>query len=88
LLNSAIHALRQFNIGHQIPSGQPISGILWTDLFAVLKNITEIPGALDLNATFHLLAILQPGKISAADEGLRIHNARACPTPVNYRESF
>jgi hypothetical protein len=85
LLNSAIHALRQFNIGHQIP---PISGILWTDLFAVLKNITEIPGALDLNATFHLLAILQTGKISAADEGLRIHNARACPTPVNYRESF
>jgi hypothetical protein len=53
-----------------------------------LKNITEIPGALDLNATFHLLAILQTSKISAADEGLRIHKARACPTPVNYRENF
>jgi hypothetical protein len=56
----------------------------WTDLFAALKNITEIPGALDLNETFHLLAILQTSKISAADEGLRIHDARACPTPVNY----
>ena len=55
------------------------------DLCAALKNITEIPGALDLNETFHLLAtILQTSKISAVDAGLRIHDAPACPTPVNY----
>jgi hypothetical protein len=47
-----------------------------------LKNITEIPGALDLNETFHLLAILQTSKISAADQGW--HDAQACSTPVNY----
>jgi hypothetical protein len=34
---------------HLAGTEHPISGILWTDLFAVLKNITEIPGALDLN---------------------------------------
>jgi len=58
------------------------------DLFAALKNITEIPGAPVLNETFHLLAILQTSKIFAVDQGLRIHDAPACPTPVNYRESF
>ena len=42
---------------HLAGTEHPISGILWTDLFAVLKNITEIPGALDLNATFRLHAI-------------------------------
>jgi len=45
---------------HLAGTEPPISGILWTDLFAVLKNITEIPGALDLNATFRLHAIYQP----------------------------
>ena len=39
---------------HLAGTEPPISGILWTDLFAVLKNITEIPGALDLNATFEI----------------------------------
>jgi hypothetical protein len=48
------------------------------------KTSRKIPGALELNETFNLLAILQTSKISAADEGLRIHDARAYPTPVNY----